>query len=317
MHTGLAAADLVSRKMLEALLGRMFRSEAPRASAGLNRETGNVPGMVSAAEVAFYTDTAARFVGREGAIVDLGCWLGATAVALAEGVLCNASEAAHHTEKVMAFDIFEWQAWMPPNVPYCRYDVGDSFLPEARRLVGDRVGDQVELIRADFEHYEWTGGPIKILLVDAMKNGQLTCAIARSFFPSLRVGSVLIHQDFKHYFTSWIHILQYRLREYFRFAQSVPPGTVAFELFAEIPPEAVADAAEFADVPDTEADASFQYSVDLVGREECANVAAAHVMHYLHLRRRDKAVELIENYRPAGLLSIGEFPQALAFLEMD
>jgi len=274
----------------------------------------DIPGMVSSAEMAFFSESAARYLGREGAVVDLGCWLGSTSIALARGLLSHGSKADNRKEKVFGFDTFQWEGWMSAHTPYCLYEPGDSFLPEARRVVREHGGGRVELIQADVGLYEWSGGPIKILLVDAMKNEHLAIQIPRNFFPSLIPGSLLIHQDFKHYYTSWIHVLQYRLRQYFRFYRSVPSGTVAFEVVAPIPREAVDRATEFTTIPDDETDASFRHSLDLVGPEERANIAAAHVMHYVHLKRKDKASQVVELYRPAGMLNKGEFPQALNLL---
>jgi hypothetical protein len=210
--------------------------------------------------------------------------------------------------------MFQWEAWMPAHIPHCLYEPGDSFLPEARRVVRENGGGGVELIRADLGLYEWSGGPIKILLVDAMKGPHLATQIARNFYPSLSPGSLLIHQDFKHYFTSWIHVLQYRLRQYFRFYRSVQSGTVAFEVLAPIPREEVVRATEFTTMPDDETDASFRHSLDLVGPDERANIAAAHVMHYVHLKRTDRASHIVEIYRPIGMLDKGEFPIALGLL---
>jgi len=274
----------------------------------------DIPGMVSSAETAFYSESAARYFGREGAIVDLGCWLGSTSIALAQGILSHGSQADNRNEKVIGFDTFQWETWMPAHVPYCLYQAGDSFLPEARRVVREHGGGRVELIQADLGLYEWSGGPIKILLVDAMKNEDLAMQIPRNFFPSLIPGSLLIHQDFKHYYTSWIHLLQYRLRQYFRFYRSVPWGTAAFELLAPIPREAVHRATEFTMIPDDETDASFRHSLDFVESDERANIAAAHVMHYVHLKRREKAFQIVEHYRPGGMLDKGEFPTALSIL---
>lgn len=272
-----------------------------------------IPGMVSSDEMAFFTESAARYVGREGAIVDLGCWLGSTSIALAQGILSHGSKTDNGNEKVFGLDMFLWEEWMPAHIPYCVYEPGDSFLPEARRVVREHGGGRVELIQADLGLYQWSGGPIKILLVDAMKNEDLAIQIPRTFFPSLTPGSLLIHQDFKHYYTSWIHVLQYRLRQYFRFYRSVRWGTVAFEVVASVPREAVDRATEFATIPDDETDASFRHSLELVGTEERANIAAAHVMHYLHLKRKDRASHIVEFYRP-GMLDKGEFPKALNLL---
>jgi hypothetical protein len=273
-----------------------------------------IPGMVSSDEMAFFRESAARYFGKEGAIVDLGCWLGSTSIALAQGILSHGSAADNRNEKVFGLDMFQWEAWMPAHIPYCLYEPGDSFLPEARRVVREHGGGRVELIQADLGLYQWSGGPIKILLVDAIKNEDLAIQIPRNFFPSLTPGSLLIHQDFKHYYTSWIHVLQYRLRQYFRFYRSVRWGTVAFEVVASVPREAVDRATEFATIPDDETDASFRHSLELVGPEERANIAAAHVMHYLHLKRKDRASHIVELYRPGGMLDKGEFPKALSLL---
>ena len=274
----------------------------------------DIPGMVSSDEMAFFTESAARYVGKEGAIVDLGCWLGSTSIALARGILSHGAKADHSNEKVLGFDLFQWESWMPAHIPSCRYEPGDIFLPEAQRVVREHGGGRVELIRADLGQYEWSGGPIKILLVDAMKNEELAIRIPRNFFPSLVPGSLLIHQDFKHYYTSWIHVLQYQLRQYFRFYRSVGWGTVAFEVLASIPREAVDRATEFAKIPDDGTDASFRHSLELVGPDERANIAAAHVMHYLHLKRKERASQIVELYRSAGMLDKGEFPEALNLL---
>ena len=287
----------------------------PESVSGSGTPKADIPGMVSPAEMEFFRESAARYYGRQGAIVDLGCWLGSTSIALAQGILRHDSKVDNVNEKVFGFDTFEWDTWMPAHLPYCVYQAGESFLPEARRIVREHGGGRVELIRADLATYEWNGGPIKILLVDALKNDRLAIAIPRSFFPSLIPGALLIHQDFKHYYTSWIHLLQYRLRQYFRFYRSVPSGTAAFEVLAPIPREAVHQATEFANIQDDETDAAFRHSLDLVGADERANIAAAHLMHYVHLKRREKASQIVEIYRSEGLLDQGEFPAALRLLQ--
>ena len=301
-------------RSLKSAAGRMFRSTKEVSRLGHDNLTTGVPGMVSSDEMAFFSESAARYVGQQGAIVDLGCWLGSTSVALARGLLTHDSPNDKRDEKVFGYDRFRWEGWMPADIPHCLYEAGESFLPEARRVVSDYGGGRVELVPADLGLYEWSGGPIKILLVDAMKDEKLAIQIPRTFFPSLLPGSLLIHQDFKHYYTSWIHVLHYQLRQYFRFYRSVRWGTVAFEVLAPIPQDAVARSTEFATMPDDEIDAAFRYSLELVGPAESANIAAAHVTHYIHLKRPDKASDVVELYRPAGLVDKGEFPRALSLL---
>jgi hypothetical protein len=149
-----------------------------------------------------------------------------------------------------------------------------------------------------------------------MKNENLAGQIARTFYPYLVPGSLLIHQDFKHFYTSWIHLLQYQLRRFFRFYQSVPnSSTAAFELITPVPKDVLERATEFARVSDHEIDAAFRYSMDLVGANDCTNVAAAHVTHYVHLGRKGPASRILEMYRSLGMSARGEFPDAIRYLE--
>lgn len=293
---------------------KFFGRDRRNAVSANNLRERKIPSMVSRREAAFFTESAARYVGREGAIVDLGCWLGSTSVALARGTLIPGREREDRNEMVFGFDVFRWEAWMPAHIPYCLYQAGDSFLPEARRVIRDFGGGAVELVHADLEVYEWAGGPIKILLVDAMKTPGLAARIPRSFFSSLIAGGLLIHQDFKHYHTTWIHLLQYRLREYFQLYQSVVnTQTVAFEVMKPVGKEAIDRATDFATMGDEEIDASFRHSLALVGSEDGANIAAAHIMHYAHLGRKARAFETLETYRSFGT-DTGEFPLVMKHL---
>lgn len=295
---------------------KRIRSSMGGAAAGESAPRAEIPGMVSPAEMAFFRESAARYAGKEGAIVDLGCWLGSTSIALAQGLPGHGSPADHRTEKIFGFDRFVWEEWMPAHIPFGHYRAGESFLPEARRLVRDHGGDGVELIQADLSIYEWRDGPIKILLVDAMKSESIASQITTSFFPSLIPGGLLLHQDFKHYYTSWIHVIQYRLRRYFRWNGSVPRmGTVAFEVLAPISREAAVRATDLATIPDDEVDASFRHSLDLVGPGDCVNVAAAHVMQYVHLKRKARALETLEAYRSLPASDNSEFPLVMNYLD--
>jgi hypothetical protein len=268
--------------------------------------------MVAPAEMAFFAESAARYLGKEGAIVDLGCWLGSTSVALARGILDQ--EGANSAEKVLGFDRFIWEEWMSHELAQSPYKPGDSFLPQARRIVTEFGGGIVELHQVNLEDYQWTGEPIKILLLDAMKSEAIAKQISCTFYPSLKSGSLLIHQDFKHYYTSWIHLLQYRLRQHFRLYQNVlRTATVAFEVLTPMSTETVAAATQFEPTSDEEIDAAFRHSFGQVGPAEGVNVAAAHVMHYLHLRRKVRGSEILEMYCSLGLTEQGEFPKLLSY----
>jgi hypothetical protein len=265
------------------------------------------PGMITIAERRFYSRCVSEKKGDSGAIVDLGCWMGATTVALAHGLTSNGTGVAS-TEVIDAYDQFLWQAWMDAfrEQTFGIYEPGESFLPEARRRVA-RHSNLVRLHAADLTSTEWAGGPIKILLVDAMKSSELAKAIAMSFFPSLVAGALLIHQDYKHYYTPWIHVLQYRLKNYCAFTHNVPrSGTACFRLSTPIPVKTIHEAVDFTSVEDKEVEAAIAYSLSCVGTEGAESVAAAHVMHYLHAKNHTRAHEIHREYAARGLTDRGD-----------
>jgi hypothetical protein len=268
--------------------------------------------MTSLDEQRYYSECAAAAAGREGTIVDLGCWMCSTAISLARGVRRAGAAGDPARDRICAFDNFIWQEWMNRYAPLVsgRYAPGDSFYDEARGRAA-AYSDRIEVIQADLTAYEWRGGPIKILLVDAMKSWDLARAIVNSFYGDLSEGSVLIHQDFKHYYTPWIHIIQYRLRDYFDPAFDVNMGgTFAFRTLRAIPGGARASAVEFAGLMDEEVAHAIDYSTGLVGPRGRPPIAAAHVMYFVHANRLPEARGLLERYRARGLRVRGDLARA-------
>jgi hypothetical protein len=115
------------RSAVKRIMGSM--GHKPVCFSGNGLPKADIPGMVSSAEMAFFSESAARYFGREGAIVDLGCWLGSTSIALAQGILSHGSKADNRNEKVFGFDMFEWEAWMPAHIPYLPIRAWGQFPP--------------------------------------------------------------------------------------------------------------------------------------------------------------------------------------------
>jgi hypothetical protein len=276
----------------------------------------HVPTMIVEAEADYFANCTRRFFGRQGGIVDLGCWMGSTSIALARGLVQANTRNPSHREKVLAYDRFVWEEWMMMYETFGIYQPGDVFLPEARRVVNEHGNGLIELIQADLSCFEWSGDSIKILLVDAMKSAGLARQIARTFYPSLQIGGIVIQQDFKHFYTSWIHVLHFRLQKYFRMIHRVPRGgSVAFEAMAPISTSDVTQATDFENISDVESEECFRYSMGLVETDEKFKVAAAHVSLYYHLNRIDKARELIDRYAALGMAENWEFQSAIRLFE--
>lgn len=269
--------------------------------------------MTSKEEQRLYQKYTSRLIDDQGAIVDLGCWMGSTSNALAKGIKPLNPDTIKRNQ-IYAYDQFIWADWMDVYLPLVSrpYKDGDIFIEEAvERTSGFREIIQVE--KADLTLFHWDNGPIKILLVDAMKNEELTINIARSFFPSLKVGAILLHQDFKHYYTPWIHILQYNLRDHFDVIEDVViGGTTAFALTSEISENQVIKATTFDHIDDQFINNVFDYSKELTTHDAQHSLSSAKVMYYVHTKQSRKAISTLQDIL-AGEKATGE----LKALESD
>jgi len=251
-------------------------------------------GMTTYAEQSYFEEYARSMYSGNGAIVDLGCWLGSTTIALAKGLAENPSPEAR-SRTVHAYDQFLWEQWMDDCV--CgteiegKYKPNESFLDEFHKRTAPWA-DRIQVHAGDLCHIGWGGAPIELLLIDAMKSWDLANGILKGFFPSLMPNtSYVLHQDFAHYYTSWIHLIQYRLRDCFRFVTAVPhSSTFVFTYVKPLPRELLTASYEPSLFSDKEVDLAFEYSLSLTSdREAQAAIAAAKIMHWIHLTDMKKA----------------------------
>jgi hypothetical protein len=200
----------------------------------------------------------------DGAIVDLGCWLGGSTAALVDGLRDNPRPAAR-SQRVQTYDFFRWHPAYERYHLGFTHPVGESFLDDFERLV-EPWRDQFDLHVGDIASAQWPRQPIEILFVDIMKDAAGARAVACNFFPHMMPNrSYLVHQDFKHDFTFWIHLLMYPLREHIVPVLNVTDAsTVMFQLL-EVPSREVLEAAcDFDALSRADVDAAFDYSERIV-----------------------------------------------------
>jgi hypothetical protein len=261
--------------------------------------------MTHVDEQTLYADCTAKDYKGVGAVVDLGCWLGSTTIALARGLDRNPHPNVRNT-RIHAYDRFIWEEWMEKMCPFPGSKLlrpGDSFLDEFQRRTAEWA-KRIHVCQCDLLRAEWNGGPIELLLIDAMKSWDLANAIVHIFFPKLILGrSLILHQDFKNYYVPWIHLLQYRFRNHFERVHDVGCGcTVTFRYTSAIPPEDLR--IEYS--PDSfsaeEIDAAYEYSMSLVGSEwGRAEVAAAKVTHFVNQNQLDAARSVYAEFESRGV----------------
>jgi len=246
-------------------------------------------GMTTLEEQKLFEECARQVTSLNGITVDLGCWMCSTTISLARGA---------PQEKVIGIDRFIWENWMDSFLKLVQKDYrpGESFLSEAQRIVKS-FNNRIELIQADLTQFQWPGNSIKLLLIDAMKSRELVECIANSFYPYLKQGGILIHQDFMHFLIPWIHILQYRLKDYFQLIHEVKNGgTVTFKVFDTMSSKVISAATNFQTITDNEVDKAFNFSLAHLNGPGRSEVAASHVHYYNMLGRTADAFQLLNNY---------------------
>ena len=269
-------------------------------------KTGDEPkselGMTCGSEQTFCRNYARELYTGGGEIVDLGCWLGATTVSFAKGLRRNPRLTSEKRRKrIHSYDLFRWHPTMDREVrgtPLVgKYREGDSFLPEFEKRTAE-WSDYFQVNAGDVKAHPWTGGPIEMLFVDSMKWPDTAASIVKNFYPHLVPGTSLVaHQDLGDFFTGWIHLIQYRLRDYFEFFQEVKKSsTVVFKLKSAIPPELLGQDCFFEHADPGEIKAAFDYSESLISPGMQERLAAARAMAHLHRGEPELAKKVILDF---------------------
>ena len=290
--------------------GRLFAGRRHEMSQSLSlahllRSRKPIIGLTSFGERAYCQWYAERLHAGEGAIAELGCWLGSITIPLAIGLERNPRPNAR-SGRIHAFDLFRWDAGMETVVRGTRL--------EGRFAPGDRFADAyleelgpwrplVDLHEADLSEAAWEGGPIEFLVVDAMKSWPLANNILSQFFAALIPGkSLVFHQDFAHWQTPWIHLLQYRLRDSFEMAYAIPHSDGAvFGLVRPLPRAALDVAYDYAAFDDHEIDAAFEHSLLLAPADKHPNIRAAKVKLLIDIGDGARARAELDRCRSEGL----------------
>ena len=281
------------------MLRRLYRSgnripieTAAEIDAKIDQPAPPLLGMTTSIEQTYFEEYTKAIYTGAGEIVDLGCWLGSTTIPLARGLVAN-PRAGRHT--IHSYDQFVWDTWMDDCVRGTdiegKFKAGDSFLDEFRKRTAPWT-DRVRVHAGDLCEIGWNNDAIEFLLVDAMKSWPLAAATVRSFFSSLMPGiSLVLQQDFAHPYTSWIHLIHYRLRDYFELVHIVPYSqSFVFKYIKPFPRELLDACYSASMFSSEEVDRAFEYSGRLASDAQTrATISASKVMHYVHAGQLAKA----------------------------
>ncbi len=197
-----------------------------------------VPTMLSKMEQLLYLWIGECWATGEGAIVDLGSFVGGSTARLAEG-----QRRAFRTAEVHAFDRFGAsesvkELLLYPNgiAPF----EGKDIYPLAQRLLAPWAPD-ITLHKGRIEEQIWLDGPIEVLAIDAAKTAKGLDVMAEIFFPALVPGrSIVVQQDFLHWKVPWIPAQMELMADWFQPVAFCPHDTVVYLCTAEVDEAALA-----------------------------------------------------------------------------
>lgn len=225
----------------------------------------------------------------KGELVDLGSWLGATVVPLCEGLRANPlfSDQHHH---VHCYDAFVWYENMTKSITsypeaVSGYKVGDFFV-DSFCTITQTHKELIVIHQTDLATASWETKPIEYLMIDAMKNWEIARNIVINFYPFVVAGAgIVIHEDFCHYYTSWIHLIQYKLKDFFEPVDDMNGSSA--KAFRCVKPlnKAVLEKIipqHFDEFSETEIFEAFDYSLDLVLWYNKPPILAAKAMAFRH-----------------------------------
>lgn len=212
------------------------------------RERPTVPGSTSVAELALLEELVAKTWRGDGAIVDVGSFLGASLVAEAEGLQANPRfrSGEHRTPgtPIHGFDSGRLSVRRERSFGDVTIQPDDSYVPRLTRAVAP-YGDLVELHIGDLAQQGWDGSPIEIAFVGGAPTAAGSATVAASFYPALVGGSTLVVRDVYSDKLPWLNVSlgflaehlhwqgQVRSSAVLRCVSPVPADAAAYDPFTE------------------------------------------------------------------------------------
>jgi hypothetical protein len=193
--------------------------------------------MLIADELRLLHFAADRYFTGAGCIVDAGCFLGGSTVALADGLRRNLRRRGVAEEKTIhSYDLFQIEEYTVGSFFTSEAQVGESFRAEFEQNIA-RYAALVDVHAGDVQSFPWSGGPVEILFIDIAKRPTLCDWVTWQFFPHLIPGrSLVIQQDYLYpEWVAWLHITMEFYSEYFEYVCDTGQNSVAFLCTARIP----------------------------------------------------------------------------------
>lgn len=176
-----------------------------------------------------------------GKIVDLGCYLGGSTIALTDGVRQAGIPVNPDDPILVSYDLFRAnQFTVDHSLGRHGIEVDGSFEEVFRHLLGENA-PYVRTVAGDIREQRWNGRPIDLLFVDILWSWDINQHVVSQFYTALVPGrSVIAHQDYIYSFYPWLPISMEHLAEngFVEYGDLARWGTVVFSLKKALTKEA-------------------------------------------------------------------------------
>jgi hypothetical protein len=184
--------------------------------------------MLSVEERQLLYVLARDYVLGDRAVIDAGCFIGGSTIALATGVHENPSAGA--ARSVHSYDLFQLDGAYKLAYPGFVEDIeaGESMRPRFEELLGARL-DRVNVHEGDICVQRWADDPIDLLFIDICKSWEINDHVVKEFFPKLTPGrSVVIQQDLIHEWLPYITMTMGLFSDSFELIGVAPPCSAIY-----------------------------------------------------------------------------------------
>ena len=180
---------------------------------------------------------ASQHFRNQGCIVDAGCFLGGSTLALAQGVSDNAAYISNRQgAAIHSYDLFLVEPWtiglyFPVETP-----LGSTFEHIFRNNI-QAFTDIIEVHAGDITKTQPPIDLIEILFIDCAKHWNVNDHIVGALFPRLIPGhSIVVQQDYLYpIWTGWLPITMEYYSDYFEIIDHTEKNSVAFFYHSKIP----------------------------------------------------------------------------------
>ncbi len=195
----------------------------------------SVPGMLTLPEKRLLYYLASEYYAGQGAILDMGAFLGGSTICFAAAVAEREfDEPLIHSYDLFKLSNFEREKFFrdtPPPKDLRTRHIFEENLRSYSHLLSVHDGDVL--------NFQWEAGPIELLFIDIAKSYKVFDHLISSYFPALVPHrSLVILQDYLFHLSGpWHHVVMERLSEYFEYVVDTDINSVVFVLRKEIPEE--------------------------------------------------------------------------------